>query len=634
MVLWMTIRAGGPRLPLLLPLLLVALAVTGVACREDGTITVRRLSFVGVTAVDVSRLRAALAIRQSSRVPWGRQQTFDNGRFDEDLKRISAFYADRGYADATVTAFDVKLNDRKDAVDVSLTIDEGVPTRVASLSFVGFDVIPADDWADLAERAPLQVGPPRDRQAVAATQELAVNALRERGYPYATVVTTETRRDGDRDVTVVFTAEPGPLSHFGSVEIVGNASVGEGVIRRKLGYRPGELYRRSRVQDSQRTLYGLELFQFVNIEAIEPGERSPEVRTRVTVVEGRHQRVNVGVGYGTEDKGRVQGDYRHVNFLGGARSAGLQARWSALDRGVRASFNQPYVFAPPYSAGLEGQDWRTVTPAYESNVAGGRVAMTRRTTPRSAWSLAFGTEYSSSSVSDEALNDPTLVDDLIALGLDPTTGRQEGTLTSVALAFDHSTTDNILNARRGVQVGVRAEAAGSLLPGTFNFTALTFDARHFLPLGERVVVANRVQLGNINPNADDPANVPFSKKYLLGGSTSIRGWGRYEVSPLGGEGVPIGGNAMLSLSSELRATLAGNLGGVVFIDGGNVWESDWSIALDDLRYAVGAGLRYTTPVGPIRFDWGYQLNPIDGLLVEGEPQARRWRLHFSIGQAF
>jgi outer membrane protein insertion porin family/translocation and assembly module TamA len=163
---------------------------------------------------------------------------------------------------------------------------------------------------------------------------------------------------------------------------------------------------------------------------------------------------------------------------------------------------------------------------------------------------------------------------------------------------------------------------------------VSFDARHFLPLHDRVVVASRLQLGNINPAGDDPANVPFSKKYLLGGSTSIRGWGRYEVSPLSGSGLPIGGNTMMAFTSELRASLVGSFGGVLFIDGGNVWEEDWSLDLGDLRYAVGAGVRYQTPVGPIRLDWGYQINPIEGLLVDGELQSRRWRVHFSIGQAF
>ena len=73
---------------------------------------------------------------------------------------------------------------------------------------------------------------------------------------------------------------------------------------------------------------------------------------------------------------------------------------------------------------------------------------------------------------------------------------------------------------------------------------------------------------------------------------------------------------------------------MLFLDGGNVWSDPWSIDVGDLRWAVGPGLRYQTPVGPIRFDVGYQLNPIPGLLVRGEPQTRRWRIHFSIGQAF
>ncbi len=99
-------------------------------------------------------------------------------------------------------------------------------------------------------------------------------------------------------------------------------------------------------------------------------------------------------------------------------------------------------------------------------------------------------------------------------------------------------------------------------------------------------------------------------------------------------GLPLGGDSMLAFSEELRAMLRGNLGGVLFIDAGNVWAESWSINLSDLRYAVGPGLRYQTPVGPLRLDFGYQLNPIPGLVVNGEPQSRRWRLHFSIGQAF
>jgi outer membrane translocation and assembly module TamA len=106
------------------------------------------------------------------------------------------------------------------------------------------------------------------------------------------------------------------------------------------------------------------------------------------------------------------------------------------------------------------------------------------------------------------------------------------------------------------------------------------------------------------------------------------------VSPLSASGLPIGGNSLLAFSAEVRAALRGNFGGVAFIDSGNVWADSFGFRLNDLRYAVGPGLRYQTPVGPVRFDVGYQLNPLPTLLVNGQPQHRRWRIHFSIGQAF
>ena len=231
-------------------------------------------------------------------------------------------------------------------------------------------------------------------------------------------------------------------------------------------------------------------------------------------------------------------------------------------------------------------------------------------------------------------DNPELRNDLIALGLDPETGHQDGTLNALAFDLGRTTADSLLDARRGYQVALHGELAGKIMPGQYHYSALTADGRHYAPLGARFTMANRLQFGSIDALEDDPGNVPFSKKYFLGGASSVRGWGRYEVSPVGTSGLPIGGNTLFAFSSELRATLAGSVGGVLFLDGGNVWEHGWAADLGDLRYAAGIGLRYHTAVGPVRLDIGQQLNSIDGLLVNGEPQKRSWRIHFSIGQAF
>jgi outer membrane translocation and assembly module TamA len=138
----------------------------------------------------------------------------------------------------------------------------------------------------------------------------------------------------------------------------------------------------------------------------------------------------------------------------------------------------------------------------------------------------------------------------------------------------------------------------------------------------------------LSPSGGDEENVPFYKRFFLGGASSIRGWGRYEVSPLTAFGFPIGGFSTLELSSEVRLPVWGKLGAVGFVDAGNVWEGKLEYDVRDLRVAVGPGLRYLTPIGPIRIDVGFQMNPIDGLLVNGTTQKRPLRLHFSIGQAF
>ena len=156
---------------ILLTCAIVLLSLASNACREEGVVIVRRLQFVGVSAVDESRLRSVLATRQSARLPWSRKQLFNRTRFEADLKRIEAFYGDRGYPDARVTSFDVQLSDEQDAVDVTLTVFEGDPVLVAAIEFIGFTVIPPYSYNDLKNRIPLQVGHPRDRQQVIAAGE-------------------------------------------------------------------------------------------------------------------------------------------------------------------------------------------------------------------------------------------------------------------------------------------------------------------------------------------------------------------------------------------------------------------------------------------------------------------------------
>jgi outer membrane protein assembly factor BamA len=329
-------------------------ALLGAACREEGTIQVKKLAFEGTKMVDEGRLKAALATKESSWIPWGPKKYFDRSRFDADLKRIQAFYVDRGFPDARVQSVDVQLNDKKDAVSVTVHVFEGEPVMVQEVRFEGLEVLPEWVARRLRRNATLKAGEPLDRQAFGATREAALNEFRDRGYPYATVETEEQPGSaGPRHVIAVYRGRPGAKATFGPIEIAGQASVSEDVIRRQLTFKPGDLYRRSQLQESQSRLYNLELFEFANVEPLAKEEQPPQVPTRVTVAEGKHRRLNFGVGYGSEEKARVPREL----FRRRAHGRRLRAVVVARSRGEGGSHPAVLPQAPPVArlqrAGVE-----------------------------------------------------------------------------------------------------------------------------------------------------------------------------------------------------------------------------------------------------------------------------------------
>ncbi len=603
----------------------------------SGPVRVTRVEFTGVSPSVLPALRDAVSLRPSSPWPWGRKVSFSRALLAEDLRRIETYYDANGFADARVDTYDVEMPSPTE-VAITYHIAEGQPVHIASVQTFGLEVLPDPVRQRLLGELGLHPGAIRTRAASDRARELARTALQEEGYPYARVAILEALAPNDQDVILTVAAEPGPTAVFGPLTIEGQQSVAEWVIRRQLAFGPGDPFKRSRVIESQRRLYGLELFDFVNIDVASLQGQPAEVPVRLRVTEGRHHRVRVAVGYGTEENARIAGSLRNVNFLGGGRTGAIEAKWSSLDRGVRATLGVPYFFSRSYRADVQVQQWDAHEPAYMLRTRGGRGTVTRELVRHDSYgrrksgtraAVTLVDEFEQFSITPDALADPEFRDDLIALGLDPETGAGEGTLVALAIDVTHDTAGNPLDARRGYTTTVHLEQASAVGGGDWTYFEAIADARGYVPLG-RSVLALKVRAGGIHPRA---RGVPFFKRYFLGGSTTLRGWGRYEVSPLS-EGQVIGGLGFFETSAEVRFPVKGALSGVVFADGGQVTERAWDDNLLHLRTDVGLGVRYATPIGPIRADVGYQLNPVPGLLIAGQEQARRWRIHVSVGQAF
>ena len=570
------------------------------------------LQIEGVRAVDETRLKAALQTQPRSWWPWGEKRVFDREIFEADLKRLTEFYRDRGYPTARVVQSDVQRRDRE--VAIRIVVEEGSPVRVSSVEFTGFEPIGPSRLAVVRDRAPLKTGDPLDTDALRETAQLAADILGEAGYAYARIGIRQTPIDPDR-VAVELHAEPGQVGYFGPIEIVGNSSVDDEVIRRQLAYLPGQRFSISALRESEQRLSRLGMFQSVSIEVTDPKQPLPEVTTRIALKEGDLNQFGYSFGYDSEKQVYGDAQWRHLNFFGGGRSTTVRGRWSSIDRGGEGLFNQPYLFTPRLSMQLSAAAWHVDEPFYTVTSAGGAASLSYLLGRLNRVSTTYLHQSLSNRVNDEAF----------------AASQQDGVLAALRLDASRDTTVEAESPRRGYRTLVRVEKAGGWLPGVFTYRNY-FTANSYYRAVGPMTVAGRVQFGSLD--AAQESDIPYSRRYFLGGAETLRGWGRFEVSPLSPSGVPVGGRSLFVVNAELRLPALRAVSGVLFVDAGNVWAQSWQLNLGNLRSNIGAGARVATPFGLVRVDAGYQLTPIQDLRVDGEPQDRRWRVHVSLGQVF
>jgi outer membrane protein assembly complex protein YaeT len=513
------------------------------------------------------------------------------------------------FAVATATPACHPISPKPIPANPSITISE--------IQFSGFDVLTPSEIEELRDRIALKPGKLLTEAAEQAAGNTVVETLQNRGYPYAQVriARTDTGAGGAR---LVVEAEPGPRGLFGSIDIAGNTRVDDTIIRRRITYKPGDLFRRSALERTQQQIAALDLFKSVKIDAQNIDQQPAEVPTLITVEEQNPWRWNLSAGYAAGERLSFEARIRNMNFLGSARQLELLGRVSRIDRLEEITFTQPDVWRPGVSLSLQGRNWTIDDPAFRALSRGGQGALTWFWNPRLSSTLAYGASFERGRISG---------------ALDPLTGLQDGTLSAWSIDVDHRTPDVERAAPSGRVLMVHLEQAGGWMPGTFNYYSVIGEARHYHTVRNRITFAHRMRYGSISAMSQE-TDIPLLKRFFLGGSGEMRAWSRYEVSPLSPSGEPVGGKSLLVATSEARFPLFPRLRGAIFVEAGNVWRSDWAAHVDDLRFDAGPGLRVETPFGLIRIDAGYQLNRVPDLRIDGRPQRRAWRINIGLGEAF
>jgi outer membrane protein assembly complex protein YaeT len=581
---------------------------------------VRVLRLEGVESVPEGDLREWLFTESRPRWRfWDERPLFDEADVERDLARIAAFYRSRGFYESTARS-ELRWDDERAHVDVIFHVEEGPAVRVAARRI---EIAPplggGPDERRLRSDLPIGRGDVFSLDDYGAARRELLARAAEAGHPRASIEGGAEVDAASREARIRWRLEPGPSVRFGAVRVTGLDRYEEELVRRELSVAEGDAYSLEAMRRTREQVQALGLFASVIVRPL-PEESRTEVDgslvwpVEVRVAERPPRSVSVGVGYGTDDLVRAQLRWQHRNWLGGARRFEMGLRYSSLERSADLLLHQPHFLAPGQSADVGLRLGRDTTPAYDAERLVAGFELVRPLAP--PWTLRGGYEISWSSISSaDRLADVFLEDP-----------EQRIVLGALRFGARRSTVQDLLDPREGTWLDLSVAPHLAALGSRVEFVTLGAEGRAYHPMGS-TVLAGRLRLGSIEPvGGSGPDEVPLVARFYAGGGRSLRGFAFQGLGPRTAKGKPVGGTSLLEASVELRFPIRRPLEGVVFVDAGQVDLAPHRWRLGDLAYAPGLGLRYHTPLGPVRLDFAFPLR--------APPGADERFVFFSIGQSF
>lgn len=582
---------------------------------------VRKIEWRGVNALQESALAERLFTQTR---PWWKVwddlPPFDEPTLEGDMQRIAATYREFGHY-AARASYSLSWDETGREATIAIDVDEGPLVTLESLA-VDLSELPDGEprWKPvLVDSLPLKKGDPFTVVQYGGAKRALLQNLANYGYPEATL-----SGGGEVDVathtaTIAWAVHPGPRVIVGEIRVTGMKTVDAEVIRRELTFEPGQVYSDKKVQESQRRVSDLGLFRSALIgTVIEPNAPPPEgpppgVVTRpisVAVEERPLHSVRLGLGYGTEDKVRAQIGWLHRNVFGRADSFDVHARYSSLTSEFQATLREPHMPDPRTTLWLDSRIRDDTLPAYDDVALLGSATIERPL--RLGWSGQVGYGLEQTKVRKVASSDENQL------------GKYR--LGYLTFGVRRITADSLVEPTNGSWLEANVETAANWLGSERNYVRWTVDGRAFLPLGP-TVLAGRALVSNISAFGNTGREeLPVTKLLYAGGSATVRGYDFQQLGTDDAPGVAVGGGSLLVGSAEWRFPVWRELHAATFVDAGQLSRKPWDWQPRDLRFSAGFGLRYSTPLGPVRVDIATPLDPPHGV-----DHVRLW---FAIGQPF
>ncbi|MCB1489766.1 MAG: outer membrane protein assembly factor [Bauldia sp.] len=458
----------------------------------------------------------------------------------------------------------------------------------------------------------LEPGEIAESARIVNAEDTIVGGWRNEGYPLAAVVNTDVVADhATKTLDVTISVDPGKVADFGRVTVSGTDRVRPDLVEGRAGIDGGRIYSPKITRRAEERLRDLGVFDSVRVVPADHLDPDGTIPVDIIVSERKRHVIGAGVDYSNTEGAGAEVYWADRNIWGGAESLRLSAGvsgffdpdYSEPDYNFAAKFKKPAILDPMTDFTFRAEAFRETSDAYRATTQEGEVGLSRIFTDTLSGALLLELEN-------------THIDEAIP--------KEDYLIATLTGAVDWDTRDNKLNPTKGMNVHLEAAPAYDFLQDqTFATFKEDISIYRAVDSDRRFVLAGRVQSGVLT--VDDIRDVAASRRFYVGGAGTVRGYGYQNIGPRNKKGDLIGGRSDFAVSGEVRYRLSDALGLVAFVDAGNAYR-DMLPDISRLKVGVGGGVRYLTPVGPLRVDLAVPLDP-----RRDDPTVA---LYIGLGQAF
>jgi len=508
-----------------------------------------------------------------------------------DVERIKELYHNHGYINVEVSEPVVRLSDDRKRLYIDISVSEGQQYRVGRLGVEGNTVFTADD---ILKRLKTRQGDIFSRRGLKDDIDMIIDMYTEKGYATVDVEPVINVNDRERTMDVTLSIKEGDIYRIGRIEITGNTKTRDKVIRREVRLDEGDVFNSRLLKRSYQRINNLDYFETVNITPL-PRVKDKLIDLHVNVKEKMTGMLSIGGGYSSIDKFMFFGEITQRNLFGKGLQLSFRANLSSIRTEYNISLTDPWFLDKPISASFNVYDESFKFPDYDKRAKG--------------FSIGFGKELSEYVRGNiryelEEADIRNISDDASSI-----IKEQEGTrvTSSISPSIWRDTRDNYLDPRNGTRHAIYATIAG--LGGDNYFVKGLIDSIRYFPVTSGTTISLRGRIGYATGFAG--RNLPLYERFYVGGINTVRGLGFGEAGPRDEKGEKIGGDKELIFNAEYIFPLVEEirLKGLLFFDAGRSFDDKEDISIAELRTTAGFGFRWVSPFGPIRLEWGFNLDP-------------------------